>query len=232
VTKPVRPGYRRRGVGLRVALVVAAVVAFVAAGSARAEDPVLFGDVGAGDAFTITLTDASGSRVAHLDPGRYTVTLRDHSDFHNFHLSGPGVDVSTAVDFVGTKSFTVTFSDGTYFFNCDPHSSQMKGTFTVGAVSTPPPPVTSPPAKVAASVGPGAKVALSPVRGLSSGKAVVTVRDRSAGDGFRLSGPGVSKATGVKFRGTVRWTVTLEPGKYVWGSVRSAKLRRSFTVSG
>jgi len=131
VTKPVRPGYRRRGVGLRVALVVAAVVAFVAAGSARAEDPVLFGDVGAGDAFTITLTDASGSRVAHLDPGRYTVTLRDHSDFHNFHLSGPGVNKKTGIAFVGNRSWTLTLAAGTYKFRCDAHPTTMRGRFTV-----------------------------------------------------------------------------------------------------
>ncbi len=35
-----------------------------------------------------------------------------------------------------------------------------------------------------------------------------------------------------KFKGTATWTGTLKQGKYSYGSVRSAKLRRSFTVSG
>jgi hypothetical protein len=58
------------------------------------------------------------------------------------------------------------------------------------------------------------------------------VADRLATDGFRLAGPGVSKATGAKFRGTVKWTVTLKAGRYSFGSARSSKLRKTFTVSG
>ena len=129
--------------------------------------------------------------MTHLDAGTYTLDLHDHSAFHNFHLSGPGVDVSTSVDAIEDKTFTVTLTDGTYFFNCDPHSSQMKGTFTVGKVTTPLPP--APPAaaaKLAAAIGPGSKATLRPLAGISAGKTIVTVRDTSATDGFRLSGPG------------------------------------------
>ena len=61
---------------------------------------------------------------------------------------------------------------------------------------------------------------------------MITVKDTSASDGFRLSGPGVSKATGVAFRGTVSWTVTLRAGRYSFGSVRLSKLRKAFTISG
>ena len=42
--------------------------------------------------------DAAGNKVSHLDAGTYTLNLLDHSAFHNFHLGGPGVDVSTSVD--------------------------------------------------------------------------------------------------------------------------------------
>jgi plastocyanin len=220
---------------VRLSLAVAAVALLAGAATARADNPVLNGDVGAGDAFTITLNDAAGNKVTHLDAGTYTLVLHDHSAFHNFHFSGPGVDVLTSVDGIENKTVTVTLTDGTYFFNCDPHSSQMKGSFTVGTVSTPPPPVPTPaPAatKLAASIGAGSKATLKPLAGLGAGKAVITVKDTSASDGFRLAGPGVSKATGAAFRGTVKWTVTLRAGRYSYGSVRISKLRRTFTISG
>ncbi len=214
---------------IRLLLLVVAV-SFLGVGTARADNPVLTGDVGAGDSFTITLNDAAGNKVTHLDAGTYTLDLRDHSAFHNFHFSGPGVDVSTSVDAVESKTFTVTLTDGTYFFNCDPHSSQMKGSFMVGTVSTPPPVPAA--TKLSGSIGAGSKATLTPLAGLGAGKAIVTVKDASASDGFRLVGPGVSKATGKAFRGTVKWTVTLRPGRYSFGSVRISKLRRTFTISG
>jgi plastocyanin len=231
VTNPVGRPRRTRSMRVRLVLAVLAVSLLGGVGAARADNPVLTGDVGVGDSFTITLNDAAGNKVTHLDTGTYTLDLRDHSSFHNFHFSGPGVDVSTSVDGIENKTFTVTLTDGTYFFNCDPHSSQMKGSFTVGTVSAPPPP--APVAtKLAGSIGPGSKATLKPLAGLSAGKAVITVRDTSASDGFRLAGPGVSKATGVKFKGTVRWTVMLRVGRYSFGSVRLSKFRKAFTISG
>jgi hypothetical protein len=110
----------------------------------------------------------------------------------------------------------------------------MKGSFTAGNVSTPPPPVPVKPlvTKLTASIGVGDKPTLKPSSGLSAGKFTLTVSDRTAKDGFRLLGPGVAKSTGVAFKGTATWTGTLKRGTYSYGSVRSAKLRRSFTVSG
>jgi plastocyanin len=229
---PIRRRVRIRGMGVRLLLAVVVVSLLGAVETARADNPVLTGDVGAGDSFTITLNDVAGNKVTHLDAGAYTVTLHDHSAFHNFHLSGPGVDISTSVDGIENKTFTVTFTDGTYFFNCDPHSSQMKGSFTVGTVSTPPPAPAPTVVKLSASIGAGSKATFGPLAGIAAGKAVVTVRDASASDGFRLSGPGVSKATGAAFRGTVKWTVTLTAGRYSFGSVRKPTLRKTFTVSG
>jgi hypothetical protein len=199
------------------------------AGASYAADPVLTGEVGANDGFTITLKDASGLPVAHLEKGTYTLVVHDHSDFHNFHLSGPGTDVVTPVEGNGDFTLSVSLTDGTYFFNCDPHSSQMKGKFTVGTVTEPPP--AAPPTKLLAAIGPGAAVSLKPTTGLSSGSFVITVRDGSATDGFRLSGPGVAKATGAAFTGTVTWRVRLTAGRYTFGSAARPKLRRAFTVS-
>ncbi len=45
-----------------------------------------------GPEFTISLTDAQGNRVTKLDPGAYEIEVTDRSDFHNFHLQGPGVN--------------------------------------------------------------------------------------------------------------------------------------------
>lgn len=219
---------------MRAGVVFAAVLGVCAllagsAGAARADSPVLTGDVGAGDSFTITLKDASGAGVKHLDPGTYTLVVHDHSDLHNFHLSGPGVDVSSDVDGIGDKTFTVTLTDGKYFFQCDPHSSQMRANFTVGTVAAPPPTTQRAPTKASGSIV-GSVSSFRPSSGLSAGAFAIVVDDRSATDGFRLSGPGVSKSTGATFRGTVTWKVTLAAGSYSYGSALHAKRRHTFTI--
>lgn len=218
-------------------VILAALVAVLsAAGYARAGSPSLVGAVGLGDSYSISLKDATGKAVTHLDPGTYTLLVHDYSALHNFDLNGPGVSVATGVDTVGDQTFTITLTDGTYFFQCDEHVGQMHGSFTVGSVTTPPPttpvpPVPAPATKLAASIGPGATFSLRPVSGLSAGTYKITVSDRSASDGFRLAGPGVTRATGVKFKGSVTWAVTLTAGKYSFGSLRNAKHRRLVTIS-
>jgi hypothetical protein len=219
-----------RGVRSKLLVTALFVALLGAGGAAHAADPVLTGDVGQSDAFTISLVDPSGAPVKHLDPGTYTLLIHDHSSFHNFHLSGPGADVTTDVDGVGDQTFTVTFADGTYFFQCDPHSAQMRGSFTVGTVA-PPPATPPPPSKLAGSIGPGTRFSLNRPAALAAGAAVITIQDRSATDGFRLAGPGVSKSTGAKFRGTATWKVTLKTGTYRFGSLKDPKRRRPFTVS-
>lgn len=105
------------------------------AGASRADNPVLTGDVGSGDSFTISLHGPDGAPVKNLDPGTYTLIARDHSSLHSFHLFGPGgVDVATDIEGIGTSTFTVALVKGTYTFVCDAHPS-MKGTFTVGGTA-------------------------------------------------------------------------------------------------
>lgn len=58
----------------------------------------LDGTVGPG--FEIELT-RDGQPVTTLAPGTYTLNVDDKSGSHNFHLTGPGVDVSTDVSFTG-----------------------------------------------------------------------------------------------------------------------------------
>lgn len=118
---------------IRIALASLVAVAAVAAPTAAlgtASKTILNGSVGPG--FTISLKDASGHKVAKLKPGVYAIKVSDKSSIHDFHLTGPGVDkVITTVDFTGTKTAVVTLKKGKYSYVCDPHSSQMKGSFTV-----------------------------------------------------------------------------------------------------
>jgi plastocyanin len=215
-----------RGVGLRVTLAVLVVAAVGAAGSARADNPTLTGVVGTNDDFQISLSDANGP-VKHLAAGTYTLLVHDRSTFHDFHLFGPGTDVTTTIDGTGDQTFTVTLTDGTYTFQCDAHLPAMKATFTVGAVATLPPPTP----KLSGSIV-GSKATLNGIAGLAPGKATVVVADKSKTDGFVLKGPGVSKATGAAFSGKVTWHVTLKAGKYVYGSLKRPSKRLSFLVSG
>jgi hypothetical protein len=225
----------------RLALTLAAALVLVpAAVGSRADNPVLVGDVGAGDGFVISLADASGAKVSHLDPGTYTIVVHDHSTIHDFHLTGPGVDQTTRIDAIEDVTWTVTLGNGTYKFVCDPHALDMKGSFTVGTVPTPAPapaPTPAAPRRLTGTVGPGQRISLVDASGgrvgsLDAGAFVITVRDRSASDNFRLTGPGVAKATGVAFKGTASWRVTLGAGTYTFRSDKHAKLRGRFSVAG
>ena len=124
------------------ALGVIAAVFTARGGSARATDGTLSAAVGPG--FSISLTQG-GSAVTTLAPGTYTVNVSDMSTFHNFHLSGPGVDQSTDVDTTSSPTWTVTFSAGSYHFQCDAHPTMLHGDFTVGSSggTTTSPPTTS-----------------------------------------------------------------------------------------
>jgi hypothetical protein len=218
----------------RLAVIATLLVAILLLplGAARADNPVLVATVGVGDGFNISLKDANGSVVTHLDPGTYTIQVHDESEIHDFHLFGPGVNEATPVGDVVDVTWTVTFQDGTYKFQCDPHAGVMHGSFTVGSVTAPPPAT-----KLSASVGPGKRIALRTTNGtkltLLSGttKTVITVNDRSRVDNFHLRGPGVNKATGVRFRGRVTWRLTLRAGAYVYRSDARPSLRGTFTVT-
>ena len=213
--------------GLVVAAFIGAVVA-VAASVALAADGKLTGTVGPG--FTIKLVGADGLPVQRLVPGTYELAVDDRSPEHNFHLSGPGVDVATPVDDVGAQTFSVTLRDGRYTFVCDPHARTMRGAFDVGTGPVPPPPAPAP-TKLNATVGPGATISLrttagTRLRALKAGAFAITVRDRTKLHNFHLSGAGVNRKTGVAQVATVVWRVTLKRGTLVFYSDRSAtKLR-------
>jgi plastocyanin len=90
----------------------------------------LIGSV-ASDDFVITLTTEDGSEVTSLPAGTYTLEIVDNSDIHNFHITGPGVDEASEVDGQETEDYEVNLEAGTYNYVCDPHASQMSGSFEV-----------------------------------------------------------------------------------------------------
>jgi hypothetical protein len=210
-------------------LVPVVLAAVLLPGSGRAADPiVLKGIVGPG--FTITLRDASNQVVSRVLPGDYTIQVDDRSVEHNFHLSGPGVDMRTEVEVTGPQTWNVTLADGTYTFKCDAHPSTMRGVLNVGAAPPPTP-------KLNGRVGPRKTISLKTASGamvkrLKAGAYRVSVRDATKVDNFHLLGPGLNKKTGVKFRGTVLWKVRFKAGKkYTVRSDAHLKLRRTFTAT-
>ena len=197
---------------------------------ALAQTNDLQGVVGPG--FNISLT-RSGADVTNIPAGAYRVAVDDRGDIHSFHLRGPGgVDMATSVEAVQTATWDLTFVDGTYTFFCDAHPVEMRGTFTVGAAPPPPPPPPPPPAvrRLAASVGPGRTIRISP-RTARAGRYVITVNDRTRTDNFHLTGPGVNRRTGVAFRGTARWSLTLRRGTYRFRSDANAALKGTLRVT-
>jgi plastocyanin len=119
----------RRSMSKRIIAALALAAAALAAPQAQAAPKTLYATVG--PAHTISLKTASGARVRALAAGSYRIVVRDRADDHNFRLAGRGVAKSTGIAFVGTKTWTVRFTRGTYRFLCDPHSGEMLGSFRV-----------------------------------------------------------------------------------------------------
>lgn len=203
---------------LAAALLTGALVGAAVGEGAPSENPKLHAKVDSG--FSISLTNDAGAPVTKLDPGTYDIEVEDEASEHNFHLIGPGVNRSTTVAFVGKQSWTVTFTDGIYTFQCDPHATSMRGTFTVGNPSTQPPPPSSSGAITAKSrlvltSGPGFTITFR----TSAGKAVkamrlgtyrVTVRDRSRMHNAHIVAPGFNRQTKpFSYVGTQTWRMKL-----------------------
>jgi plastocyanin len=121
---------------------------------------------------------------------------------------------------MGTESWTVTLTDGTYRYHCDPHSTLMRGSFTVGVV--PPPPPTPPPpsivtakTKLALTSGPGFTITLKTAAGktfksMKRGVYTVVVRDRSRVHNAHVVAPRFNRKTSpLTYTGTQTWKVKL-----------------------
>src|SRR6266542_4096724 len=152
---PTVPSHRRGpAMAARLSVLLVLVCLLVPSSLARADNPRLVATVGTNDAFVISLRDASGALVTHLDPGTYDIAVSDRSGEHNFHLTGPGVDMASSVSEPEELVWTVTFTDGKYTCICDAHPTTMHGSFTVGAFREP--------VKLSATVGPLRAISLRP----------------------------------------------------------------------
>ena len=73
------------------------------------------------------------------------------------------------------------------------------------------------------------------MRALAEGTYTIIVRDRSAGYAFRLTGTPyygskLSRATGIRFKGSVAWKVKLREGPYRYASAGPRAMQTRFTV--
>jgi plastocyanin len=184
--------------------------------TAAGDNPQLFGTVEG--VATIKFEDGNGRPVTKLDPGTYDIVVNDDSDFHNFHLKGPGVDLKTETPDIVKVTWTVTFVEGRYVFLCDPHDLFMRGDLVVGNPPPPPPPPTIAPGKLNAKVNDNFDITLRSARGakveaVKAGAVYpITVRDTAKGHSFHLSGPGVNKKTAVRKKQTANWRLRFRKG--------------------
>jgi hypothetical protein len=142
---------------VRVAVLSLAGLLLALPGAVQAVgEPQLVGTVG--PSYTIELEDSAGNPVTSIPPGTYDVLVHDLSSSHNFRMSGPGVNQATTVGGTGDTTWEdVVFHAGsTYTYVCDPHSSEMYGSFTTGSAPPPPPgpPPPAPPPPPPPSPGP------------------------------------------------------------------------------
>jgi hypothetical protein len=209
--------------------------------SGAAVSSTLHGSVGPG--FVISLTYDDGTAVLTPPPGSYRIVVDDQAADHNFHLIGPGVDMSTGTEQVGSATWTVTLQNNSrYVFQCDTHAAEMNGAFVVGTPTTTQPTssgTTTYVPTIPTPVGPTTGVLIGSVGGstatlshagkraasLRGGTYRMTITDSSAKAGFELQRIGfASKSlTTAAFVGHRTTTVRLTTGKWkYYSSARAA----------
>ena len=211
---------RRLLIPLTLVAAATAMLVFLLPSGSAAANPVLQASVGPG--FTITLKDSNGANVRHVDPGTYDVHVVDQGVEHNFHLRGPNVDEATSIEDTGEVTWTVTFVDGVYHFQCDAHATQMKGDFAAGTATIEPPPPSgfAKGTKLKGTVGPGFSISLKDGAGKTARKVhvgrtyTITVTDKSAIHNFHVAGKGVNKKTVVGKKQKATWKVKFKKGTY------------------
>jgi hypothetical protein len=95
---------------------------------ATVKDVRVRGQEGPGIALIFRLT-YNGKRFKTLPAGSYNLVVNDQSRYLQFHLMGPGVNISTGVASRGTKTFTLRLRKGRYVYQSDPHASTTRRSF-------------------------------------------------------------------------------------------------------
>lgn len=216
--------------------------------SGAAVSSTLHASVGPG--FVVSLVFDDGTAVLAAPPGSYRILVDDQANDHNFHLQGPGVDMSTGTEQVGSATWNVTFQNNSrYVYQCDTHAAEMNGAFVVGT------PTGTSPGSTTPSTGPGhttptpismgsltasvngstAKLLFGVKRAasLKAGSYRVTVTDSSAKAGFKLQriGFAATSLTTATFVGKHVTTVKLTTGKWKYFSSTHAATAAVFTVT-
>ena len=104
---------------MRLPIAMTAVSAIAAIAFALHRDTEEQGAQGLGRSRLRDLDQERSSTRSRSHQGAYThdLTIQDKSAFHNFHLTGPGINKAyTAVPFTGTKKVTVKLKVGKYTF--------------------------------------------------------------------------------------------------------------------
>lgn len=65
-----------------------------------------------------------------------------------------------------------------------------------------------------------------PTARLRAGKYLILVKDQSQKCNFRLQGPGLDRATGIRWTGQATWSVTLVRGTYRYSCDLAARKRK------
>jgi plastocyanin len=118
---------------LLVFLAVLALVLVSASAAGAKTMGTLKGEVYPDSQFKIEMEGPNGKALKTIKAGTYKIKVEDKASIHNFHLTGPGVNKSTSIGGKTETTWTVKLKAGTYKYVCDPHSSQMKGSFKVTA---------------------------------------------------------------------------------------------------
>jgi plastocyanin len=90
--------------------------------------------------------------------------------------------------------------------------------------------------KLVAEVADPVKISLTQggkkVTKVKAGAYTITVKDLASDHNFRLTGPGINKATSVSGKGTFTWKVTFKKGKYTYVcDPHKSFMKGSFTVT-
>jgi hypothetical protein len=82
---------------------------------------------------TISLKSASGAMLKKVKAGTYSITVRDRSKLHNFHLVGKGVNRKSALAGTATLTWKVKLSAGLLRYFSDKSPKTVKGSVMVTA---------------------------------------------------------------------------------------------------
>jgi plastocyanin len=91
----------------------------------------LKGEVYGNSTFKIEMKNAAGRRLKTVKAGLYRIKIEDKASVHNFRLKGPGVNKATSIPRRTETTWTVRLRPGKYTYLCDPHASNMRGSFRV-----------------------------------------------------------------------------------------------------